>query len=95
MKLKSMATGCILGLSVALSAAAAEPTRVQPAAVEVQARAAAPAGATLGSRAEQQRYAAREAKSAAAKNFQGGDYIVISASAVAVILLVILIIILI
>jgi predicted double-glycine peptidase len=54
-----------------------------------------PASPALGSMTEAQRYAAREATSAEAKKYRGGDYIVISASALAVILLVVLIIVLI
>lgn len=57
-------------------------------------RANAPNGAVLGSRAEEDRYAAREASSPDAKQYRGGDVIVISATAVAVILLVVLILIL-
>lgn len=54
-----------------------------------------PRGTTLGSRAEDRRYAAREAASPDAKTYRGGDVVVISATAVAIILLVIVIIILI
>lgn len=54
----------------------------------------APGSATLGSAAEEKRYAARAAESQEARNYQGGDTIVISASALAIVLLVILIIVL-
>lgn len=54
----------------------------------------APKGAALASKAEEAHYAAREAKSPDAKQYRGGDVIVISATAVAVILLVVLILIL-
>lgn len=54
-----------------------------------------PKGATPGSTVDQKRYAERASKSADARNFRGGDTIVISASALAVILLVVLIIVLI
>jgi len=56
---------------------------------------AAPRTASRGSRAEERRYAEREAASPAAKNYRAGSVVVISASALAVILLVIIIIILI
>jgi hypothetical protein len=63
--------------------------------VAAPARAAAtPRGAELGSRAEDRRYAAREAASPEAKQYRGGDVLVISATTVAIILLVIVIIIL-
>lgn len=48
-----------------------------------------------GTRMEEKRYAAREAASPEARNYRGGDVLVISASAVAVVLLVVLIILLI
>ncbi len=47
------------------------------------------------SRAEEARYARREAASPEAKKFRGGDVIVISASAIAIVLLIVLIIVLI
>jgi hypothetical protein len=53
-----------------------------------------PRGTELGSRAEDRRYASREAASPEAKQFRGGDAVVISTTAVAIILLVIVIIIL-
>jgi hypothetical protein len=56
---------------------------------------AMPRGTTLGSRSDERRYASREAASPDAKQYRGGDYVVISATAIAVILLVIVIIILI
>ena len=54
----------------------------------------APGSATLGSATEEKRYAARAADSQEARNYQGGDVIVISASALAIVLLVLLIIVL-
>jgi hypothetical protein len=59
-----------------------------------EAGATLPRGTALGSRSEAHRYAAREAASPEAKQYRGGDVIVISATAVAIILLVIVIIIL-
>lgn len=91
----------LLALSFAYSATAAEmpttTTRAPDANVEVDNRVAvpAPAGVSLGSPADQQRYAAREVASPNAKNFKGGDSVVIGASALAVILLVVVVIILI
>lgn len=55
----------------------------------------APQGRAMGSRADEARYAAKEAASAEAKNYRAGDVIVISATALVIILLVILIIVLI
>ncbi len=49
----------------------------------------------LGSRADEERYAAREAASPDAKQFRGGDVIVISATAVAIALLIVLVLVLI
>lgn len=49
----------------------------------------------MGSRLEEQRYAAREASSPDAKKYRAGDVVVISASAVAVVLIIVLIILLI
>lgn len=54
-----------------------------------------PKGAALGSNAEEKRYAARAAESTEARNFRGGDVIVISATTLAIVLLVILILVLI
>ena len=54
-----------------------------------------PKGATPGSTADEKRYAQRASKSGEARNFRGGDTVVISASALAVILLIVLIIVLI
>lgn len=54
-----------------------------------------PSSAMRASRAEEARYALREAKSPDARHYRAGDVIVISASAVAVVLLVVLLVILI
>lgn len=54
-----------------------------------------PRGTSLGSSADEAKYAAREAASPDAKKYRGGDVIVISVTAVAIILLVVIIIILI
>lgn len=61
----------------------------------VQSTGHAPRGVAMGSRTEEQRYAAREAASPDAKKYRAGDVIVISASALAIVLVIILIIILI
>jgi hypothetical protein len=55
----------------------------------------APRTRTLGSQADEKRYAVREASSPEARNYRAGDVIVISATALIIILLVILIIVLI
>jgi hypothetical protein len=55
----------------------------------------APRGTSLGSRSEEARYAQREATAPQAKNYRGGDVIVISASVLVVVLLIVLIIVLI
>ena len=49
----------------------------------------------FGARADEARYAAREAASPDAKKYRGGDVIVISATALVIVLLVVLIIVLI
>jgi len=54
-----------------------------------------PRGTALGSRAEEQSYAKREAASPDAKQFKGGSVIVIGATTVAIILLIVIILILI
>jgi hypothetical protein len=101
MKLTSITLPFLLALSFAFSAAAAEtPTTTTGAPdtnVVVNSRVVtpAPAGVSLGSTEDQKRYAAREVASPNAKNFKGGDVIVIGASALVVILLVVVIIILI
>ena len=98
---KKGAAAWLLTLSVATSAHAApalESTRTN-AAVETHdglgSPVRAPSPRTLGSRAEEARYAAREAASAQAKNYRAGDVVVISTTALVIILLVILIIVLI
>lgn len=53
-----------------------------------------PSGGVLGSRTDEERYAAREAASPDAKQFRGGDVIVISATAVAIALLIVLVLVL-
>ncbi len=67
----------------------------QNAPTQTQSSLTAPRGVSLGSRDEDRRYASQEAKSPAAKNYRGGDVIVISATALVVILLVVIILILI
>lgn len=61
----------------------------------VQMAASVPRGATLGSRAEEQRYAAREAASPEAKKYRAGDVIVISVTTAALIVLVVVLLIII
>ncbi len=94
MKLRVFTLAGLLSLSAAASSYAAPLATPAGAAVAVEG-ARAPAGTLPGSRSEERRYAAREASSPQAKDYRGGDVIVISASALAVILLVILVIVLI
>ena len=53
-----------------------------------------PSGVSLGSSADEARYAAREAATPEAKKYKGGDVIVISVTAVVVVLLIVVIILL-
>ena len=96
MKLKYVAAGCLLALSSASFASAAE-TRVADKNVLIEDHGVAPApkGVSLGSAQDEKRYAAREATSPEAKNYRGGDVIVISATTALIILLVVLIVVLI
>jgi hypothetical protein len=100
MRLTGAVACFFLALSLAFGASAAkmpsEAERASDTNVVVDSRGAAPAreGVSPGSPADQKRYAAREVASPDAKNFKGGDVIVIGASAVAVVLLVVLVIIL-
>jgi hypothetical protein len=95
MKLTNIVGSGLLALalsSAALPAAAGDSRALTTASESVV---VVPRGATPGSTADEKRYAQRAAKSQDARNFRGGDTIVISASALAVILLVVLIIVLI
>lgn len=76
------------------AAPALDSNRAQAAHEERSAPSNSPKGAVLGSRADEQRYAAREAASPDAKQYRGGDVIVISATAVAIALLIVLVILL-
>lgn len=77
-----------------VSPARAEGSQPAPTIATSEAGADLPRGTSLGSRADAQRYASREVASPEAKQYRGGDVIVISATAVAIILLVIVILIL-
>jgi hypothetical protein len=94
-KSKDALAALLLTLSVVSSAFAAPESgaSIQGTARVQEVR--APQGRTMGSRADEARYAAKEAASAEAKNYRAGDVIVISATALVIILLVILIIVLI
>jgi hypothetical protein len=96
MKLKPVAAGCVLALCSA-SPAFAQTTTATAESVAIEGHAAAPVppkGVSLGSSEEAKRYAAREEASPEARNYRGGDVIVLSATAVAIILLVVIILIL-
>jgi hypothetical protein len=96
--MKSAFLSVLVALLCALSApvhAETGSTHTNPAvAAPARATASTPSGAELGSRAEDRRYASREAASPDAKQYRGGDVLVISATTIAIILLVIVIIIL-
>lgn len=98
MQTKLTASMAVLMLSLAAPQVRGE-SPTEPPRAQVQdeglARPNAPKGATLASKAEDDHYAAREAKSPDAKQYRGGDVIVISATTVAVILLVVLVLLLI
>jgi hypothetical protein len=93
MKLKNLLAASVLTLGVS--------TSVAPAALAVEPVAApanvvqAPEGTRRGSATDQRRYAEKAAESHEARNYRGGDTVVISASALAVVLLIVLVIILI
>ena len=96
MKLKHLVGSGLLALALSTSAAApafAGDSRALTTANESVV--VVPKGATPGSTTDAKRYAQRAAKSQEARNFRGGDTVVISASALAVILLIVLIIVLI
>ncbi len=95
MRTKSIATFTVLTLALAapVHATGADggnpPVRSAPAKVEL-----APPGTVPGSVAEDQRYAMREAASPNAKNYKGGDVVVISATAAVIVILAVVILIL-
>jgi hypothetical protein len=94
MKTKSIATLTLLTLALATPAQAAD-AGVKTDSPDAGAAAVerVPSGTVAGSRAEDQRYAAREAASPNAKQYKGGDVVVITASAAAVVLLAVILII--
>jgi hypothetical protein len=97
MKLKPAVAGCVLALCSASPAFGQPATATADSAAleaHVGAPVPAPKGVQPGSAEEAKRYAAREEASPEARNFRGGDVIVISATAVAIILLVVIILIL-
>ncbi len=96
MKLIGSLLGFLLVVSVVFGATASE-RRAPDTNVAVQTQTSAPAskGISRGLIADQERYAAREAASPNAKDYKGGDVIVIGATTLAVVLLVVLIVILI
>jgi len=98
MRIKNIATAGLLSTLLVTSVHAETLQASEPGAGERMAPARAagpPRSAVLGSKLEEQRYAAREAAAPAAKNYRAGDVVVISATALVIILLVIIIIILI
>jgi hypothetical protein len=96
MTLRSFAVASALTFSVAtpvaMPAFAASPVVTSSHAVSQR---AVPKGTALGARADEARYASREAASPEARKYRGGDVIVISATALVIVLLVVLIIVLI
>lgn len=98
MKFRNLASASALSLSVATSfagVATAHPTSSVATSSRALVAHEVPHGTALGSHSEEARYAQREATAPQAKNYRGGDVIVISASVLVVILLVVLIIVLI
>jgi hypothetical protein len=101
MKLRRLATLLIAILALAFPATAGEgsaPTeqRTPPASVTTPGKAPLTARSPRGSRADEKRYAARDAESKNAKKFRGGEpVVVISATAAIIILLGVIIILLI
>jgi len=97
MKTKRLATFSLLTLTLALAGPAHAldaqhrnpPAKSEPAKVE-----RAPRGTAAGSPAEAQRYARREAASPDAKNYKGGDVVVISVTTAVIVLLAVIILIL-
>jgi hypothetical protein len=98
MTFRHLAAATALSLSVVTSfsgVSAAHPTAAVATSSPALAAHAVPRGTAFGARADEQRYASREAAAPQAKKYRGGDVIVISASVLVVILLVVLIIVLI
>jgi hypothetical protein len=97
MKTKRLATFGLLTLSLALAGPAhaldAQP-KTPPAQSEPAKAERAPRGAVVGSPAEDKRYAMREAASPDAKNYKGGDVVVISVTTAVIVLLAVVILIL-
>jgi hypothetical protein len=95
MKTQRFATFGILALALASPAYAADAANNSPPAQSQPAKAEhAPRGTAAGSKAEDQRYAMREAASPDAKNYKGGDVVVISVTTAAIVLLAVIILIL-
>jgi hypothetical protein len=100
MKLRRLATLVLTILALAFPAAAgvrSAPTETQtpPASVTTPGKSALTARTPRGSRADEKRYAARDAASKNAKKFRGGEpVIIISATAAIIILLGVIIILL-
>ncbi len=98
MNLRHFIASILLSLSFVSIPMAAE-ARESESSVATEARPAgdstAPPRTSFGARNEEARYAAREAASPDAKQFRGGDVIIISAGVLALILVIVLIIVLI
>jgi hypothetical protein len=92
MKTQKLATFTLLTLALATPVYAADgksPTRSASESAE-----RAPSGTVAGSDAEDRRYAMREAASPEAKNYKGGDVVVISVTTAVIVLLAVIILIL-
>jgi hypothetical protein len=95
MKTQRFATVSLLTLALASPVYAAPPPQRSPAAESKPAVVEqAPRGTAVGSQAEDQRYAMREAASPDAKNYKGGDVVVISVTTAVIVLLAVIILIL-
>jgi hypothetical protein len=95
MKTPRFATVSLLTLALATPVYAADaqykksPAESKPAVVQQ-----APRGTAVGSKADDQRYAMREAASPDAKNYKAGDVVVISVTTAVIVLLAVIILIL-
>jgi hypothetical protein len=95
MKTQRFATFSLLTLALVSPVYAANPGQSAPPAKSEPARSErAPPGTVAGSDAEDRRYALREAASPDAKNYKGGDVVVISVTTAVIVLLAVIILIL-
>lgn len=95
MKTKRFATFSLLTLALTTPVYAVDATRENPPTQSEPSKAErAPRGTVPGSAAEDQRYAMRQAASPDAKDYKGGDVVVISVTTAVIVLLAVIILIL-